>query len=95
MDPLHVMSWTEGAYWLTDPGLPVYDRSAVTMLMRGSPARNLVLMDERAHVPEPFLRHVERPMPLAVMQEGPLLAAAAKRELLSNLVYGRFRRRPS
>jgi len=69
-----------GGRWLCiDPGKPIYNASRVTTHLKSSAAHNVVLMDGRCHLPDPFDSILLEPYPTWVEERGDVRACAARR----------------
>lgn len=69
-----------GDRWLCiDPGKPIYNASKVTAHLRSSAAHNVVLMDGRCHLPDPFDSILRQAYPTWVAEEPGVRAVAARR----------------
>lgn len=79
-DALQWLLYANNRWLLIDPGKPVYDKSKLRRHVKSSAGHNVVLMDRKCHLPDPFNPVLEEsPYPAWSAAEGSVRASAVRR----------------
>jgi len=79
-DAMQWLLYANNRWLLIDPGKPVYDFSKLRRHVESSAGHNVVLMDRKCHLPDPFDPILEEsPYPAWTAEEGPVRVAVVRR----------------